>query len=168
MYEVGDFIVYGKNGVCKIDAIGTIDMGDIGSDRMYYTLTPIYSKGSKIFTPVDNGKVVIRDVISKDEAEKLLKEIGELEILTEDNDKQREKIYKETLNKCDCREWAKMVKTLCLRNRDRIQQGKKVMAIDERYLHMAEESLFGELALPLEITKDKVEEYVEDQMNAIA
>ncbi len=34
-------------------------------DKMYYTLVPVYEEKSRLFTPVDNHKVVMRPVISK-------------------------------------------------------------------------------------------------------
>ena len=38
MFEVGDYVVHGNNGVCKVDAVQEMDMGK--STRTYYTLVP--------------------------------------------------------------------------------------------------------------------------------
>ena len=41
----------------------------------------------------------------------------------------------------------------------RLKKGKKITTSDERYLHMAEDNLFGELAIPFEMTKGEAEAY---------
>lgn len=159
MFEVGDYVVHGNSGVCKVEAVQTMD--GIGADkkRMYYTLIPLYAAGSKLFVPVDGKKVITRAVITKAEVEKLLEEWHDIETLWVENDKKREDIYKEALRSCDCRQWVKLIKTSYERNQDRIRNGKKATTSDERYLHMAEENLFGEMAIPLQMSKGEAEEY---------
>ena len=58
MYLVGEYIVYGTSGVCKVEAVGPMQMSGVNKDKLYYTLAPLYSKGSKFFTPVDKDEVV--------------------------------------------------------------------------------------------------------------
>lgn len=160
MFGVGDYIVYGSNGVCKVEKIGNIDSPGISKDKIYYTLCPYYIKGSKIFTPADNQKVIMRSVLSKEEAINLIDDIKNIESLWSLDVKNREVEYKAALKKCDCRELIKIIKTIYLHKQSRLADGKKVTAGDEKYFHMAEESLYGELAIPLEMNKDDVKEYV--------
>lgn len=167
MFEVGDYIVYGINGVCKVEKIGTVNVSGIPKDKMYYTLIPVYSKGSKVFTPMDNQKVIMRSVISKEEALELIDSIKDMDLLWESNDKKREQVYKESIRKCDCKEWVRIIKTLYLKKQSRIAEGKKMSAGDERYLHLAEENLFGELAIPLQMEKEKVEEFITDRVDIL-
>ena len=87
------------------------------------------------------------------------KEWDEIETLWVDNDKKREEIYKEALRSCDSRQWVKLIKTSYQRNQARIKRGKKATTSDERYLHLAEDNLFGELAIPFEMTKGEAENY---------
>ena len=84
-------MVHGNNGVCKVEAVQTMD-GMQNQKRTYYTLVPIYTTGSKLFVPTDSKKVVIRSVMTKKEAEKLLKEWDEIETLWVENDKKREEV----------------------------------------------------------------------------
>ena len=86
MFDVGDFIIYGSNGVCKVTDVGPMKMPGIPKDKLYYTMVPCYIRDSEIFTPVDNERVVMRKVMSKDEAEDFISsmpDIGELEIIEE-------------------------------------------------------------------------------------
>lgn len=151
-------MVHGNNGVCRVENIQTMD--SVGKEtRTYYTLVPIYTTGSKLFVPTDSKKVVTRSVMTKKEAEKLLKEWDEIETLWVENDKKREEVYKEALRSCDSRQWVRLIKTSYQRNQARMKIGKKATTSDERYLHMAEDNLFGELAIPFQMTKGEAESY---------
>lgn len=160
VFQINDYVVYGGRGVCKVNEIGGLDIGDIDKEKMFYTLEPVYSKGSVVYTPVHNSKVTMRKILSKDEAKKLIDEIPNIETILATDDKKSELVYKEAIRTLDCREWIKIIKTLYLRKQDRIAQGKKITNTDEKYLRMAEENLFGELAIPLEIEKDEVEDFI--------
>lgn len=159
MFEVGDYVVHGNSGVCRVDAVQTMD--GIGADkkRVYYTLIPLYTSGSKLFVPTDSKKVVIRSVMTKKEVKKLMDEWNEIETLQVENDKNREEVYKEALRSCDSRQWVRLIKTSYQRNQSRMEKGKKATTSDERYLQMAEENLFGELAIPLEMSRGEAEAY---------
>ena len=50
------------------------------------------------------------------------------------------------------------------KKQERKAQGKKVTAGDERYFKLAEEHLYGELAIALGIEKDKVGSYIEKRI----
>ena len=54
MFEVGDFVVYGSDGVYQVDKVGPLNMSGVSKDKLYYTLVSPYMKGSKIFSAVDN------------------------------------------------------------------------------------------------------------------
>jgi len=167
MFEVGDYVIYGNNGVCMVEAVGTMNMSGISKDRLYYTLVPVYKHGSKVFTPIDNNKVIMRRIISKEEALELIDNINGIESLWVQEERRREQIYKEALKTCDCKELIKIIKTLYLRRQSRMADGKKVTAVDEKYLIIAEEHLYGELAIPLKMPKDKVEEYIADRVGSM-
>lgn len=164
MFEIGDFIVYGNNGICEVKDITTISMKDAPKDRLYYLLSPLHRKESKIFTPVDNGKTVMRAVLTKEEADALIDDIPDIEELWVSNDKLREEKYKETMRSCECRNWIKIIKTLYLRKQERIAQGKKTTAMDDRYLRMAEDNLYSELAFALGIPRDEMNQYILKRM----
>jgi CarD family transcriptional regulator len=162
MFKVGDYVVYGNTGVCKIEDIGPLSIGS--SDKEYYTLVPVYGRNSKLYTAVDSDKVVIRPIMTKQESDALINEMEEIDALRIGDEKRREEIYKETMRTCDCKEWVRIIKTLYSRKMDRLSRGKKVTSSDERYLQMAEENLFGELAFSLQMPKEKVGEFIGEKI----
>jgi CarD family transcriptional regulator len=160
MFIVGDYIVYGNKGVCKVVNIGTMNSTGLSKDRLYYTLEPVYTAGSKIFTPVDNEKVKMRPVMNKVEALSLIDDIDNIEALWIIDEKRRELEYRDAVNKCEGRELIKIIKAIYLRKQSRLAEGKKVTAGDEKYFKMAEEDLYGELAIPLNMPRDDVKEFI--------
>ena len=160
MFEVGQFIVYGSSGVCKVVDIGKIEMPGMPKDRIYYTLEPCYTKGSRILTPIDNQKTIMRRLMTKEEADELIDGVGDIEILWIPDERRREESYKTMIAKCDCKELVKVIKTIYLRKEKRIAAGKKVTISDEKYFKLAEDNLYSELAVVLDMTKEEAREYM--------
>lgn len=160
MFEKGQLIIYGNTGVCIVDGIGPLETSSGMGDRVYYTLSPFYSKESRIYTPVDNQKIIMRPILTKQEAEDLIRKIPQIQELWIGDEKQREKDYKDALAKADCHEMIRVIKTIYPRRQKRLAAGKKVTASDERYFNMAEDFLYKELAISLNIDLGKVESYI--------
>jgi len=167
MFEVGEYIIFATNGVCKVEAVGKLEMNNVSEEKLFYTLTPIYAPETKVFTPVDNDKVIMRPVLSREEAWALINDIINIEAISVADDKSREEIFKEAIKKCDCRELVKIIKTLYLRKQARLRAGKKAASCDERYFKMAEGNLYEELALALEIDKNEVESVIAQRVEAL-
>lgn len=168
MFEVGDFVVYGSDGVFQVDQVGPLSISGIPEDKIYYTLVSPYMKGSKIFSAVDNRKVVMRAVMKKDEALELIDSMKDIELLEISDDKKRNEVFKEALRTYDCKDLVRIIKTLYVRQEKKLAEGKKNTAGDEKYFHMAEERLYGELAISLDMEKSAVKEYVETRVAKLA
>lgn len=168
MFQKGEYIVYGSSGVCQVEEIGPMNMSGIAKGKLYYTLLPVYSSGSRIYTPVDNEKIVMRQILSKEEAMKLIDDIPQIEPLWVNDEKKREELYSQKMKTCSFVEWIKIIKTLYLRRKSRIEGGKKLASVDERYLKLAEDNLYGELAIALEMKKEEVEPFITSHIHDAA
>lgn len=160
MFEKGGYIVYGTTGVCQVEEITGMKMKGASDEKLYYVLRPCFQKGNTIFTPVNNEKIAMRAVMSKKEAEALVKQIPEIEELNEADDKERERLYKEAIKSCNPGGWIRIIKTSYLRSRKREAEGKRATTVDERYFRAAEEHLYAELAVALGMEKDDVRQYI--------
>ena len=167
MFEIGDYIIYGNNGVCKVVEIGPIQLSGINNKRLYYTLEPVYEQGSKVYTPVGNKKVLMREIISKDEAAKLIDEIPDIEFDKELNDKEREHRIRGALRTIDCREWIRSLKLLYFRKQERNAEGKKITSSDEKFFQAVEDCLYGELSISMDKSKEEIEEFILSQLKEI-
>lgn len=119
MFQAGDVIVCGTHGVCRVEKVGPLSSAVADRDRLYYTLKPLYERGSVVFTPVDNEKMVIRPVISREEALRLIDGIRDAEALGIEDERKREENYKTALKSCRAEELVKMIKTINARKRSR-------------------------------------------------
>lgn len=164
MFQAGDVIVCGSHGVCRVEKVGPISSAAADRDRIYYTLKPLYERGSVVFTPVDNQKMVIRPVISREEALRLIDGMRDAEGLGIQDEKKREEGYKEALKTCRAEELVRMMKTIYARGRSRAARGKKATDADSRYLKLAEDYLFRELAVSLDLDRDQVKAFIRERI----
>ena len=154
MYQKGDYIVYGMNGPCLVEDITRLSIPGSDSRRKYYVLRPVNSGKSTIYSPVDNDKVTIRDIVSKKEAQSLLYDIPDIPEVPVENEKLREEQYKEIIKQSDPRLCVGLLKTLCHKRQSRIREGRKFTTVDERYLREIAAILSSELAIALEEEKE--------------
>lgn len=163
MFQIGEKIVYGSTGVCEVEDITRLQMEGVDKEKLYYLLVPLNEKKGRIYTPTDNKKVRMRKVLSKNEAQELVNEIDGMEQLDiASNDKMKEEKYKEILKECDCHQFVRLIKTIYLRKQKLISMGKKLPVTDEKYLRKAEDSLYSELSVALDIDKDGMVDYIEE------
>lgn len=156
--------MYGAKGVCQVTAVGTVDFSGGIKGRMYYTLAPKYMEGSTVYTPVDTKGSVMRPVMTREEAMELIDGIPQIEELWIKDEKGREQIYREAIKSCDNRELIRIIKTIYNRGRSRMAAGKKVTVADNKYFKIAEENVYGELAVSLGMTREGVKKYVESHV----
>ena len=119
MFETGEYVVYGRTGICQVTGVTTMKMDGSSSERLYYILRPGGETEGKIFTPVEGGKQVLRGIITKEEAEKLIDEIPSIETLSIENEKFREDSYKKCIRTCECRDLLRIIKTIYIRKQAR-------------------------------------------------
>lgn len=154
MFKKGDFVVNANNGICEITDIVTMNMS--GTDKEYYLLVPINEQTAKVYIPVDTASQRIRLVMNKTDALELIESIKDIDEAYIENEKEREKTYKEALNSRDPKRLVGIIKTLYLRRQKRLDAGKKSTAVDDRYFKLAENHLHNELAFALNVNKEEV------------
>ena len=149
MFDIGDLIVYGKNGICKVVDITHTDLFGADNDKLYYVLIPEKTRSSRLFCPTDNDKIAIRKVVSEEEARDIIYESRDIEPMAVENERMRDDSYKMAMKSCDLRQCIRVIKALLIRKKEREDSGKKITATDEHYLKLAEEGLYSELSLAM-------------------
>jgi CarD family transcriptional regulator len=165
MYSIGDMVVYGSTGVCRVTDITRPDFSDASDERLYYVLTPQYQNGV-IYTPVDT-KVFMREVITVPEIEALVSEIPTVEARGYySSSVQLLTAYYETILKSyRCIDLAKLVLSIRAKKKELESQNRKLGQIDARFMKRAEELLFGELAVVLDLAPDAVPAWLEERIS---
>ncbi len=165
MFRKGEYVVVGNKGVCAIEDITTLDISGVDKKREYYILKPVYVPGSTVYVPVDAAKESMRKVLTREEAKQLIDTIPKIPLITITNDKLLEQEYRGCMKTNSCEEWIKIIKTIYLRKQKRLEAGRKVTAVDAKYFRIAEDNLYGELAVVLDIPRTEVEEYITGEID---
>ena len=165
MFSIGDKVMYGGTGVCEVKDITSLKLSGMDRARDYYVLKPLYQSGT-IQTPVDNAKVPIRLVMTRDEAEKLVDAIPHVEasICMEKNLSALRNHYQQQISTFDSLDLIRVTKSIYAKKKDAESRQKKIGMTDEKFLRRAEDLLFGELAVALEISRDKVPDYISQRL----
>ena len=165
MFGIGDYVICGNKGICEVENITTLNISGVDREREYYILKPLYMSGSTVYVPVDSPKESMRKALRREEAERLIEAIPEIPLLVITNDRLSEQAYKDCIRTNGCEELVKLLKTIYTRKQKRLKDGRKVTAVDAKYFHMAEESLYGELAVALNISRKEVEDHIVGAIN---
>jgi len=167
MYQIDDLVIYGSHGVCRVEAIGTLNISGLDDGNTYYTLYPLYQE-CKIHIPTDTS-MFMRPVITFAEAQKLISLIPSIREAADDRGDHRfwEGYYKESIKTHDCIEILRIIKTIYAKNAIAEEQGKKLGQMDEKYMKKAEDLIEGEFAVALGIPKEKVKDYIKSKLNRL-
>lgn len=153
MYQAGDIVIYGAQGICRIEAVGPLELPIGPPGALYYTLRSYYRPELVIYAPVEGRAIVLRDPLTRAQAQEVLRDLPAVPELQVQAEKQREAAYRGVLHGCDCRALAGLIKALRRRRAARARQGRRPTGLDDRYLRLAEEQLYGELGYVLGVAR---------------
>ena len=164
MYRIGEHIIYGFEGVCRVEEIGPVELKGAQKGVEYYTLAPIYQQG-RIYVPVE-GSTYSRPVLTREEALALISDIPNIpkEVFENSNPRVVGEYYQRCLKSNDCRELLKLIRSIYAKRQLLAAKGRRLGQVDERSFKQAEEKLYGELAVALEIPVADVREYIFAQL----
>ena len=160
MFEIGEFIVYGINGICRVESIGPSPY-DKTDPRTFYLLIPVNNPmGSSIYTPVDNDRVPMRRLMTREEIEELIALMPEIETLEVPIEKQRREIYRTTIGALDPKGYVKVIKTVQRRREELTAARKHFPMTDLEYGRLAKHLLCSECAHVMGVSEDAADAYI--------
>lgn len=168
MYSIGQYVVCKNKGVCVVEDITTLSMPGVDKTKEYYILKPHYENASTVYVPVESKEASLRPVLTEEDAQELIASLPELEPIALHNEKMVEQAYKACMKVGEALEWAKLLKTICERNKMRMEAGRKETAIDARYYKLAQDNLYGELAVALGMEKNAVGDYIAGKLEIVS
>lgn len=157
MKSIGDYVIYRKE-VCKVVEIKE----KFFKDMDYYRLVPISDETLHLDVPVSNENL-LRDLISKDQVEELIKKIPDIKLI-ESEDKNLENEYKALINSGDLDGYIKIIKTTYTRNKERLESKRKISDKDNHYFNLAEKYLYNEFSIILNKSFEETKQYVIDNV----
>ena len=166
MFAVGEYIVYGINGICRVEEICASPF-DATDTRTYYLLIPLNNPmSSTIYTPVDNERVPMRRLMTAEEIERFIAVMPCIEVLEVPLEKQRREIYRSTLGALHPEGYVRVMKTVDRRREQLAAAHKHFPVSDLEYGRLAKHLLYSEIALVLGMEERSVEAYIAERMDA--
>ncbi|MBU6135323.1 MULTISPECIES: CarD family transcriptional regulator [Clostridium] len=162
MFKINDYVVYGSNGVCKVTDIEQVTLRN--EELEYYILSPVYNEKMTIKTPVNNQKILMRELMTKAEIVNLLKEISKNETVEIEDSRRRVEEYKAIIKRGNAEELIKVINSIKLEKDEKISIGKKLNKTDEDIMISASKQLYQEMAIVLEIDVDEVQDYIKNNI----
>ena len=160
MFKIGDFLIY-KGDLCELKDIKKNESMNFD----YYILSPVKDKSLTVSIPVDNKSGFLRKVISKEQVEEIIKKIPDIKVI-ENEDRMIEREYKILLSTDDHLDLIKIIKTTFARNEERRIAGKKIGDKDINYFKKAEQILYNEFSVALNLSYEETKKYVTEKVEA--
>ena len=156
MFSTGDCVVYGTNGVCRIEEIKAESFE--GSVCDYYVLRPLTEGSSTtIFIPVNRENLVSQmlPLLSRDKIHSLLEDFPLSCDEWIENNKLRADSFREILSSGDRRRILRLIHTIRCHRESQEEKGRRLHVVDDTVLQKAESMILGEIACSLNITREE-------------
>ena len=164
MYQIGDYVVYGIHGVCRV--IGMEKQLVNRKRAMYMVLQPLAQSESRFYLPAENPTALakLKTVLSKDELQELLSSdlIRQDDWIADEN--RRKQYYRELIGSGDRVSLLRMVSNLYRYKNTQLAAGRKFHLCDENFLRDAQKVLCSEFSMVLGIPQSEVAAYIEEKI----
>ena len=164
MFEIGQHIVYGTSGICRVEGICPSPY-DKTDTRTFYLLIPVHNPmGSTIYTPVDNERVPMRRLMTPEEVDTLILAMPGIELVQVPVEKKRREIYRNTIGALRPEGYVSVMKTV-ERRREELSAARKHFPVsDMEYGRLAKHLLYSECAHVLGLAEEGVEAYIAERL----
>lgn len=152
---IGDLVMHCREGLSQI--VSTTVMGD----KEYFLVSAKRGSGEKIYVPVDRAHNIIRHVLTKIEADKLLAFMKGVDKEFNNNTKQRRDAFKRKLASGDVYDLAYLSRQLFYFNDQNESECEiKYGPVDLDMLKYADNILMDELSLSYDIPREDILDFV--------
>lgn len=157
MFKLGDTVLYGACGVCKIEDIAEKSFGS--SVQNYYVLVPLNDKRSTFFVPVNSETLVskMRFVMSAEEINSVIKDTSNTAQWIE-NHRKRKDVFKNLAGGGNFKETLSLARCIHNHGEEISGSGKKLHKNDEMLYKEAMKVLCEEISFSMNITKEEAED----------
>lgn len=164
MYQIGDRVVYGVHGVCRV-----VDQEERMIDRKrltYLALEPVGQGGSRYLVPTHNEAAMgkLRHMLSREELTALMdsEEVRQNGWISDEN--QRKQAYRELIGSGDRARLMQMVRSLYRHKSAQSAAGRKVHLCDDNFLRDAEKLLIGEVCIVMDMDQDQAKQFLRSKL----
>ena len=160
MYEIGQQVIYGIHGACRITGVELMRFGKEKAE--YYVLQPLQQPESKFYVPVKNEAAVakLRPLMTKEALLELLHDdsVRNAPFISDEN--QRKLHYRELINSGDRAALMGMISALHRHKKSLAASGRKFHQSDENFLQDAEKLLNAEFSVVFDLQPQEVRSFI--------
>ena len=163
MFKINESVVHCREGLSTILSVSSIN------GRDYFLVRTHQASGETIYVPVETANNIIRPILSKEEADEVLKYIKSIEKEFNNNTKQRRDAYKRRLSSGDVNDIAYLYRQLYFydliggENNEEIKLGP----VDIEMLSYAKNMLLDEFAISFKVDRNEIEQFIEDRIKKL-
>ena len=150
MFQIGEYVVHKVHGICEIMDIVTI------ANRKYYKVTPSKDNKLTIYVPYTNENDIIRNIMSEQEANKLIEYMKGIDNDLVVDSKSRRDEFARLLTTGNIYDIAFLAKKLYILREEKLKNNRFIGVIDQDTFENANNRLIDELSLSLKVSKDDV------------
>lgn len=161
-FKIGQFVVYGTNGICSIEDITEMSFTRGMEKALYYILKPEAANASTIFVPANNEKLMskMRVLMSKEDIDELILGTRGKSIKWDSDRRYRTENFHDILAGGVTEDLILMISCIYMRKRELIAQNKKLPSTDSNMLKTAEKLVEEEFSCVLGISPEEVSGYI--------
>lgn len=162
-YSVNDYVMYMRNGICRIDDIRVEKLG--AEEKLYYVLKPLYDDTLRIYAPVDSAEIAqhMRRALTADEISGTIARAEKSGNRWIEDGAERAAEFERLISGGDSADLLWLVKTLSLYRLELRKKDRRMTDSDKKLLMTAEKIITGEFAFALNIDKQDVTPYILSQ-----
>jgi CarD family transcriptional regulator len=165
VFAVGDFIIYGSEGVFSVVEYSSSPV-DKNDDRTFYVLRSAFGNDNNvIYTPVDNKNVVMRAVMTHEQALEFIGRIPSIDTLEIEREKARRDVYRIAMMSGESDKYVSLIKTVYSRRQELQKSKKRLSDTDTYYEKKAKFCLYGELSIALGLSLSEVESFIYERLS---
>lgn len=164
MFQLGELVVYGVHGVCRVSQIQEQVVDRV--PRQYLVLEPVSKGGSQYMVPMHNAAAMnkLTQLLSPKELEELFHNDAIYESNWIQDENRRKQFYRDQSGAVDRQTLMQTVHTIYSHRDELREQGKKLHVCDENFLHDAEKVLSGEIGAVLDLNAQEALQYLRNHL----
>jgi len=166
-YKLNDIVVHSNGGVFIINEIKVMNYGF--GDVNYFCLRPYFLDTQKetlvVYVPETKASVLIRPVLTKQEASALIDDIKQIEPVWYNNVKERKAKFADLMHSGEIKDLCLVLKSLYTQQKKLLLENRSLNLMDYDYLNKIKRCVEEELSIVLEVPLEQVESKITEAIN---
>ena len=166
-FEVGQYVVYGTNGICIVDSIERMSFTAGAPEEMYYVLRQHKHSETCFFVPLKNESLLskMREPMRREDIEDILMGLSDDDVQWVTDRRARGDYFKSILSEGVSGRLLNMIRCIYEKKRQLARQGKKLSVTDTTTLRSAEKLVEEEFAWALDMTPQEVPAFIRKRLH---